>query len=58
MTTTIDLAIEHTELKIAAAKVIADWKATQRMHPKRAVKWASLSALEKILNDGEVERIG
>ena len=50
MTKPIDLAITYTELRIAAAKVVADWHAHNRISPRKRVQWASLSALEQVVN--------
>ncbi len=36
-------------LKMAAAKVVGDWHAHNKISPRKVIKWASLSDLEKLL---------
>ena len=45
----IDMALELRMLREAAAKVIADWHAHNRISPRKRVQWASLSALEQVV---------
>ncbi len=46
----IDMALELRMFKEAAAKVVADWHAHNRISPRKRVQWASLSALEQVIN--------